>query len=168
MRLIREWCGPPSRDLALIRMLAFWLYFCCNPIAFGLHNLSGRVSKKMATLRQSPIIRETIDESGRFDASRLAKLLGWSLADLGRYLERDASTISRSGSAHVHQDRLATLAALIEEVFILMNEDLPATIAWFRTPVRALDWTSPRDLILRGAFSKVRNLVSEVHSGLSL
>jgi hypothetical protein len=49
-----------------------------------------------------------------------------------------------------------------------MNEDLPATIAWFRTPARALDWTSPRDLILRGDFPKVRNLVSEVHSGLSL
>jgi hypothetical protein len=78
----------------------------------------------MATLRQSPIIRETIDESGHYDAARLAKLLGWSLADLGRYLERDASTISRSGSAHVHQDRLATLAALIQEVFVLMNEDL--------------------------------------------
>ena len=122
----------------------------------------------MATLRQSPIIRETIDESGHYDAVRLAKLLGWPLADLGRYLERDASTISRSGSAHVHQDRLATLAALIQEVFVLMNEDLPATIAWFRTPVRALDWTSPRELILRGDFPKVRNLVSEVHSGLSL
>jgi hypothetical protein len=53
-------------------------------------------------------------------------------------------------------------------VFILMNEDLPATIAWFRTPARVLDWTSPRDLILRGDFPKVRNLVSEVHSGLSL
>ena len=92
----------------------------------------------------------------------------WSLADLGRYLERDASTISRSGSAHVHQDRLATLAALIQEVFLLMNEDLPATIAWFRTPARALDWTSPRDLILLAAiFPKFANLVSEVHSGLS-
>ena len=51
---------------------------------------------------------------------------------------------------------------------ILMNEDLPATIAWFRTPARVLDWTSPRDLILRGDFPKVCNLVSEVHSGLSL
>jgi hypothetical protein len=143
---------------------AFWLHFCCSLVASGLQ----RSSENMTTLRQSPIIRETIDESGHYDAARLAKLLGWSLADLGRYLERDASTISRSGSAHVHQDRLATLAALIQEVFVLMNEDLAATIAWFRTPVRVLDWTSPRDLILRGDFPKVRNLVSEVHSGLSL
>jgi hypothetical protein len=122
----------------------------------------------MATIKQPPIIRETIDETGRYDASRLAKLLGWSLADLGRYLDRDPSTISRSGSAHTHQDRLAILASLIQEIFVLTNEDLPATIAWFRTPVPALDWASPRDLILRGDFPKVRNLISEVHSGLSL
>jgi hypothetical protein len=152
---------------AIALSIAFVLRFCCNIVASGLQNHSRKL-ENMATLRQSPIIRETIDESGHYDAARLAKLLGWSLADLGRYLERDASTISRSGSAHVHQDRLAILAALIEEVFVLMNEDLPATIAWFRTPVRALDWTSPRDLILRGDFPKVRNLVSEVHSGLSL
>jgi len=69
---------------------------------------------------------------------------------------------------YIHQDRLATLPALIQEVFVLMNEDLPATIVWFRTPARVLDWTSPRDLILRGDFPKVCNLVSEVHRSLSL
>ena len=122
----------------------------------------------MATLRQSKIIRETIDESGRYDAARLAKLVGWSLADLGRYLDRAPLTISRSGSAQAHQDRLATLAALVQEVLVLTNEDVPATIAWLRTPIPALDWVSPRDLILGGDFHKVRNLVNEVHSGLSL
>jgi hypothetical protein len=104
---------------------------------------------------------------GRYDASKLAKLLDWSLADMGRYLDRDASTLSRSGSASVHQDRLAMLAALVQEAFLLMDEDLPATIAWFRTPIQILDWTSPRDLILRGELSKVRNLLSEVQSGFA-
>src|SRR5438270_10455747 len=116
----------------------------------------------MATLRQSPIIRDSIDSTGRYDAPKLAKLLGWSLADMGRYLDRDASTISRSGSASIHQDRLAALASLVQEVFLLMNEDLPATVAWFRTPILVLDWTSPRDLILRGEVSKIRNLITEV------
>jgi hypothetical protein len=124
--------------------------------------------KSTAALQSSRIIRQTIDEAGRYDAAKLAKLLGWSLADLGRYLNRDPSTISRSRSAGAHQDRLAVLAALVQEVFILMSNDLPATIAWFRTPVPALDWISPRDLILRGDLHKVRNLVNEVHSGLSL
>ncbi len=121
----------------------------------------------MATLRQSSIVRETIDKAGRYEAPRVAKLLGWSLVDMGRYLDRDASTISRSGSASVHQDRLAALASLVQEVFLLMNEDLAATVAWFRTPIMVLDWTSPRDLILRDEVVKVRNLITEVQSGFA-
>jgi hypothetical protein len=121
----------------------------------------------MAMLGKSVVIRDSIDKMGRFDASKLAKLLGWSLADMGRYLERDASTLSRSGSASVHQDRLAVLAALVQEAFLLMDEDLPTTVAWFRTPIQVLDWTSPRDLILRGEFSRVRDLLTEVQSGFA-
>lgn len=121
----------------------------------------------MATVRKSLAIRQTIDKAGRYDATKLAKLLGWSLADMGRYLDRDASTISRSGSASVHQDRLAALAALIQEALLLMDEDLPATIAWFRTPIQVLDWASPRDLILRGELPKVRSLLTEVRSGFA-
>jgi hypothetical protein len=120
----------------------------------------------MATLRKS-VIRNAIDKTGRYDASKLAKMLGWSLADMGRYLDRDASTISRSGSASVHQDRLAALAALVQETFLLMDEDLPPTIAWFRTPIQVLDWKSPRDLILLGDVSRVRNLLAEVRSGFA-
>jgi hypothetical protein len=121
----------------------------------------------MATLQPSQIVREAIDKSGRYDAAKLAKLLGWSLSDMGRYLDRDPSTLSRSGSAAVHQDRLAVLASLVQEVFLSMNEDLPATVAWFRTPIPLLDWTSPRDLILGGEVAKVRNLITEVQSGFA-
>jgi hypothetical protein len=121
----------------------------------------------MGTLRKSPLIRQTITKTGRYDAPKLAKLLGWSLVDMGRYLNRDASTISRSGSASVHQDRLAALASLVQEVLGLMSEDLPATVAWFRTPIQVLDWASPRELILRGELSKVRNLLTEVQSGFA-
>src|ERR1700722_18656248 len=121
----------------------------------------------MAMLPKLAVIRNSIDKMGRYDASKLAKLLGWSLADMGRYLDRDASTLSRSGSASVHQDRLAALAALVQEAFMLIDEDLPATIAWFRTPIQVLDWTSPRDLVLRGEVSRVRNLLTEVQSGFA-
>src|SRR5208283_182020 len=100
----------------------------------------------------------------RYNAAKLAALLGWSFADLARYLDRDPSTISRSGSASAHQDKLAALAALIEEVLALMNGDLPATIAWFRTPIRVLDWASPRDLILGGNLYIDKNIMSEVNS----
>jgi len=121
----------------------------------------------MATLRKSSIIQNSINKTGRYDAVKLAKVLGWSLSDMGRYLDRDPSTISRSGSASVHQDRLAALAALVQETFLLMDEDLPTTIAWFRTPIQVLDWTSPRDLILDGDAARVRNLLAEVRSGFA-
>jgi hypothetical protein len=123
---------------------------------------------KRARLRQPKIIRQTISDSGRFDAAKIARLLGWSLADLGHYLDRDPSTVSRSRAAQTHQDRLAVLAALVQETFVLMNEDLPATIAWFRTPIAALDWKSPRELILSGEVRMVTNLVNEVSSGFAL
>jgi hypothetical protein len=123
---------------------------------------------KGARLRQPKIIRQTLSDSGRYDAAKIARLLGWSLADLAHYLDRDPSTVSRSRSAHAHQDRLAALAALVQEMFLLMNEDLPATIAWFRTPIAVLDWKSPRDLILSGELRMVRNLVDEVSSGFAL
>src|SRR5262249_7738911 len=104
-------------------------------------------------------LRGTIDESGRYDAARLAKLLGWPFAHLATYLNRDPSTISRSGSAKAHQDKLAKLVALVQEVLFLMNDDLPATIAWLSTPIPLLEWTSPRDLIFKGEFDRVKNLV---------
>ncbi len=113
-------------------------------------------------------LRETIDKTGRYDAARLAKLLGWPFADFALYLERDPSTISRSGSAKAHQDKLARLVALVQEVLFLMNDDLPATIAWLSTPIPILDWTSPRDLIFKGEFDQVKRLVDEVHSGFAV
>jgi hypothetical protein len=113
-------------------------------------------NKNANALLQPKIIRQTISGGARNDAPRIAKLLGWSLADVGRYLNRDPSTISRSRTAPAHQDRLG-LAALIREVFIFMNEDLPATIAWFRASIPALEWASPRNVILAGDLREVRN-----------
>jgi hypothetical protein len=56
---------------------------------------------------------------------------------------------------------------LVQEACLLMDDDLPATIAWFRTPIQVLDWSSPRDLILAGAASRVRDLLTEVRSGFA-
>ena len=48
----------------------------------------------------------------------------------------------------MHQEKLAALASLIQEVFEVMREDLRATRVWFRTPIRALNGKSPQHLIL--------------------
>jgi hypothetical protein len=127
-----------------------------------------RVVPQRAAMPLPRVLRDTIDKNGRYDAARLAKLLGWSFVDLARYLDRDPSTISRSGAAEAHQDKLARLVALVQEVLFLMMDDLPATIAWLRTPIPILDWTSPRDLIFKGDFDRVKSVVDEYHSGLAL
>ncbi len=83
--------------------------------------------------REARILREATDENGRYDAAKIAHLLDWTVSDIARYLGRDASTISRFGSSPVHQEKLASLASLIQEVFEIMREDLRATRVWFRT-----------------------------------
>lgn len=118
--------------------------------------------------REARILREATDENGRYDAAKIAHLLDWTVSDIARYLGRDASTISRFGASPVHQEKLAALASLTQEVFEIMREDLRATRAWFRTPIRALDGESPQHLILSGNFGRVSSLIEESRSGLSL
>jgi len=120
------------------------------------------------TFRDARILKDATDQSGRYDAARIARLLDWTISDIARYLGRDASTISRFGASSVHQEKLAALASLTQEVFEIMREDLRATRAWFRTPIRALDAKSPQQLILAGNFRTVAGLIEESRSGLAL
>ena len=120
------------------------------------------------TFRDAQILRDATDENGRYDAAKIARLLDWTINDIAHYLGRDASTISRFGASPVHQEKLAALASLTQEVFEIMREDLRTTRAWFRTPIRALDGASPQQLILSGSFRKVSGLIEESRSGLAL
>jgi hypothetical protein len=118
--------------------------------------------------RDARILRDATDEKGRYDAAKVASLLDWTISDIARYLGRDASTISRFGASPVHQEKLAALAALTQEIFEIMREDLRATRAWFRTPIKALDFRSPQHLIMSGNFRTVAALIEESRSGLAL
>lgn len=126
---------------------------------------SHKVSRQM---RDPVVLREAIDERGRYDATKMAKLLDWTRGEMAEYLGKDPSTISRFGSSVVHQNKLAELAALVQELLTVMNNDLPCVRAWFRTPLRALDKASPQDKILHGELEKVDDLVDEFRSGLAL
>ncbi|HUY27670.1 MAG TPA: antitoxin Xre/MbcA/ParS toxin-binding domain-containing protein [Candidatus Binataceae bacterium] len=125
-------------------------------------------SAAATTFPDAPILRQAIDENGRYDAAKIARLLDWTLSDLAQYLGRDPSTISRFGAAPVHQEKLAALASLAQEVFEIMRENLRSSRAWFRTPIRALDGASPQQLILSGDFRRVSSLIKESRSGLTL
>jgi hypothetical protein len=121
----------------------------------------------VSTFKQSRVLREAIDRKGRYDAAKLAALLDWQISDIAKYLGRAPSTISRFGASQVHQEKLAALAALVQDVFELTIDDLRATRAWFRMPLGALDGISPREEILRGNLWRVRNLVNEMHRGFA-
>lgn len=121
----------------------------------------------VTTLKQARILENAIDRRGRFGAAKLAELLDWQTSDIARYLGRAPSTISRFGASQVHQEKLAALASLVQQVFELTNNSLRATRAWFRMPLGTLDGVSPREEILRGNLWRVRNLIDEMHSGLA-
>jgi hypothetical protein len=101
---------------------------------------NARTSMATPTFHEARILREATDENGRYDAARIAHLLDWTVSDLARYLGRDASTISRFGASPVHQEKLAALASVVQEVFEIMREDLRATRVWFSNSNQSIRW----------------------------
>ena len=144
---------------------------CCGDdrivVILGAANAATTRTATATAFRDARILRDATDKNGRYDASKLARLLDWTISDIAQYLGRDASTISRFGASPVHQEKLAALAALTQEVFEIMRQDLRATRAWFRTPIRALDGSSPQQLILTGNCRRVSSLIEESRSGLA-
>jgi hypothetical protein len=136
-------------------------------LVLGAPNVATTRTATATTFRDALILRDATDKNGRYDAAKLARLLDWTISDVAQYLGRDASTISRFGASPVHQEKLAALAALTQEVFEIMRGDLRATRAWFRTPIRVLDDSSPQQVILSGNFRRVSGLIEESHSGLA-
>ena len=136
----------------------------CSPIAVGpfSERLSRMPELAVSTQRKSRILGDATDRRGRYGAAKLAELLEWPVSDIAKYLGR-----ARSSESRVHQEKLAALTAIVEDVFELTNGDLRATRAWFRMPLGTLDGITPREEILRGNLWRVRNLVDEMHSGLA-
>ena len=126
-----------------------------------------RAAPVAVELKKARVLNDAIDHRGRYGAAQVAELLDWQVSDIAKYLGRAPSTISRFGASQVHQEKLAALAALVQNVFELTSNSLRATRAWFRTPLGTLDGISPREEILRGNFWRVRRLVNEMESGFA-
>ena len=126
-----------------------------------------RAATVSVELKRAKVLNHAIDRRGRYGAAKIAQLLDWQIRDIAKYLGRAPSTISRFGASHVHQEKLAALASLVQDVFELTNNNLRATRAWFRMPLGTLDGISPREEILRGNFWRVRRLVNEMESGFA-
>ena len=118
----------------------------------------------VTTIKKSRILSDATDRTGRYGVAKLAELLEWPVSDIAKYLGRAQSPVSQS---RVRQEKLAALAALVQDVFALTQSNVRVMRAWFRTPLGTLDGITPREEILRGNLWRVRNLVDEMHSGLA-
>lgn len=116
----------------------------------------------------SGMLAEAIDDKGRYDAVKLAKLLDWTQQEIAEYLDKDPSTVSRFSSSLNYQQPLSELAAIFFHLLSLLDSDLRITRAWLRTPVRGLDGKSPKEKILHHDLKAVNSLLDEVESGFSL
>lgn len=129
----------------------------------------------MESLRNRPpsrlsagILEAALDETGRYDAAKLAKLLDWTNQDMAQYLGKDPSTISRFSASLQYQEPLAELAAIFNHLVSLMDGDLRLARAWLRTPIRVLDGVSPKEKILHIDLKPIETLLQEVESGFSV
>ena len=118
--------------------------------------------------RYPGILTEAIDDEGRYDAVKLAKLLDWTQQEIAEYLEKDPSAISRYSSSSSYQQPLSELAAIFAHLLSLLDNNLKLTRAWLRTPVRVLNWKSPKEIILQHDLKAVDSLLDEVESGFSV
>jgi len=118
----------------------------------------------VTTIKKSRILSDATDRTGRYGVAKLAELLEWPVSDIAKYLGRAQSPVSQS---RVRQEKLAALAALVQDVFALTQSNVRVMRAWFRMPLGTLDGITPREEILRGNLWRVRNLVDEMHSGLA-
>jgi hypothetical protein len=123
------------------------------------------MERKLASL-YSNILVEALDDEGRYDPEKLAKLLDWSNQEIAQYLGRDPSTISRYGASLQYQESLSQLAALVIHLLKLLNGDLKVARAWLRTPIHVLG-ESPKEKILHHDLKTVGSLLEEVESGFS-
>jgi hypothetical protein len=108
------------------------------------------------------------DPSGRYDAIRFARELDWRQDEIAIYLNKSPAAVSKNPTSATGQDALARLAALVQHVFELNGENMGLTVAWLRTPIRALDGASPKKMILLHEIGVVENLLDEMETGLAL
>jgi hypothetical protein len=118
--------------------------------------------------RYPRILTEAIDDEGRYDATKLAKLLDWTQQEIAQYLDKDPSSVSRFSSSLIYQQPLSELAAIFSHLLSLMGDDLRITRAWLRTPIRVLDGKSPKEKILNHDLKTVNSLLDEIESGFSV
>ena len=82
-------------------------------------------------------------ESGRWDASRIAKALGVPLKTLAQSLGAKYSTVHKTPHAEALQSSLAPFGNVLAMLAQIYNDDQRAISAWLQTPQRQLGGLTP-------------------------
>src|SRR5438552_5650475 len=112
------------------------------------------------------VLAPAVDREGNYSATELAKLIGWSVDEISKYLERSPTTVYRNPSTDGYQDQLGALAGLFRDIVVAFTpaagteglrgpsteslEPVAAAKAWLRTSIYALNGKSPKDKIIAG------------------
>lgn len=123
---------------------------------------------RMGGVHSSNLLVEALDRSGSYDAVKLAGVLDWTQRDVASYLGKDPSAITRAPASPQFQERLGELASLVVELKKMLDDNMAYVRAWMNTPVRALDGSTPKKLILGGEIKRVVDLIGECRSGFAL
>ena len=104
------------------------------------------------------------DEEGRYDAKKVAEALDWTHEEVARYLGKSAAAISKNPTSRENQSKLAELASIAIEASEALGGWAEAR-AWLRTPSRALNHSSPNEMIRGRQETTIKNLLGEIVSG---
>lgn len=119
------------------------------------------LSPKELTL--SPWV-ETIQD-GRYNALRLADLMGWTNAEMAGYLGKTGGALSRQPAASKDQRMLGTLVGLLAAILDLTGGNMDALKAWLNTPTWTFDQQCAKDLMQKNELGPIYRLLQEFDSG---
>ena len=101
---------------------------------------------------------------GRYNAHKVAHHLGISLRDLADILGRNSSTLSRTPEGVELQAGLAPIIALLDLLHSTgAGED--AVRAWLRSPIPALQYDVPLELLKTGRIAQIRAALERAIAG---
>ena len=104
-------------------------------------------------------------ESGKLDARLIARALGFSLRELARVTNRDASGLSK----HPTSDRLQLPLQVLDDLALQLRDTfgtLETARMWLRAPNPVLAEESPMNYLLRGDIAAIKKLLRMAETGM--
>lgn len=151
-RIELDLAGVQDLDIALARFEAFRLAEPLPTRPAGI--ILNRPAIPNADLRT---------ERGNLSASRIAEVFGVSLTELGAWIGKKKTTLSRTPDAPALQSLLAPLEGIARMRGLVADDD--AFRKWLRTDHRLLEGKSPLHWVQQGRLQEIADFVDDALTG---